>query len=540
MKSKFLAVSSLTFICLYGLLAAVVILICYIADVPIIQGILASILMLILQFIISPFLTDLSMKLIYKASFDEEVPYWLREYIEDVCAEQNMKYPKIGIINDGAPNAFTYGHVKNNARIVLTRGIFDLLGEEEVKAVVGHELGHAVHYDMLLMTAAQLVPLVLYGIYEVCCRQSSESSSDSSKSSKDEGYIQIIGLIAYVLYIIAQYIILWLSRQREYYADEFSCHSTKNPNALANALVNIGFGLSVASVDDAQGRRSAASPNALGISDTKFAKSITVTAFDSDGNRSKEAIKEAMKWDMWNVWAKLYELQSTHPLISKRILRISELSPEYGQTPYIVFDCEKPESYADDFLRDLFVDILPWVGGIATLILGLSYDNDELALGAALAAVFLCSIVKFKYKRPGGSADYERRTVRSLLGEVKVSGVRGIPCELQGTIIGRGNPGCIFNEDFVIKDQTGIVFLDYNQPIQIINKIFALFRSPEYFDKIVTVKGWYRRSPTPYVEIYSYECDGVTKKIWTYGWGMAWRIGGLVLSVLLTIALLFM
>ena len=73
-----------------------------------------------------------------------------------------MKYPKIGYIKDGSPNAFTYGRTKNDARIMLTHGIFDLLTPEEVKAVVSHEIGHAVHYDMFLMTAVQIVPLVLY------------------------------------------------------------------------------------------------------------------------------------------------------------------------------------------------------------------------------------------------------------------------------------------------------------------------------------------------------------------------------------------
>ena len=61
----------------------------------------------------------------------------------------------------------------------------------------------------------------------------------------------------------------------------------------------------------------------------------------------------------------------------------------------------------------------------------------------------------------------------------KVSHITAIPCELEGIIIGRGNPGCIFNEDFVIKDDTGIMFLDYNQPITVVNKIFAIFKSKE-------------------------------------------------------------
>jgi len=112
--------------------------------------------------------------------------------------------------------------------------------------------------------------------------------------------------------------------------------------------------------------------------------------------------------------------------------------------------------------------------------------------------------------------NYKENMNAEFLSEVKVSHITSIPCSLEGTIIGRGNPGCIFNEDFVIKDNTGIIFLDYNQPIHLVNKIFALFKSPEYFDKKVKVKGWYRRSPVPYVELKTIEIDGKVKKVYTY------------------------
>ena len=142
-----------------------------------------------------------------------------------------MKYPRIGYIDDGAPNAFTYGWRKNNTRIVLTRGIFDLLTPEEAMTVVAHELGHATHYDMAVMTFAQLVPMVLYAIYE---------GTTKNVSDDDDGKAAVLGYVAYVLYVIAQYIILWLSRSREYYADAFAIGETRNPNGLANALVKIG------------------------------------------------------------------------------------------------------------------------------------------------------------------------------------------------------------------------------------------------------------------------------------------------------------
>ena len=111
---------------------------------------------------------------------------------------------------------------------------------------------------------------------------------------------------------------------------------------------------------------------------------------------------------------------------------------------------------------------------------------------------------------------YNPRTIKDLLGEVKVSGVTSVPCILEGNVIGKGDPGCIFNEDFTLKDSTGIIFLDYNQPLWILNKVFALFKSHQYIDKIIKVKGWYRRSPVPYVEIYEWEVDGKKKKVYTY------------------------
>jgi len=86
--------------------------------------------------------------------------------------------------------------------------------------------------------------------------------------------------------------------------------------------------------------------------------------------------------------------------------------------------------------------------------------------------------------------------------------------------------------DFVLRDETGIMFLDYNQPLWIINKVFALFKSPQYFNKKVTVYGWYRRNIVPFFELYSMEIDGQVKKCYSYGFGWAWRIILLAIAAL--------
>ena len=471
------------------------------------------------------------MKWFYKAKFDYELPDYLKKFIEEICSTNNMKYPRIGFIDDGSPNAFTYGHTKNDARVVLTRGVFEILTEEEVKTVVGHELGHAVHYDMLFITVAQLVPLVLYGIYEIFTKDNNSSNdNDNSKA-------QIIGWIAYILYVISNYIVLWLSRTREYYADSFSIDVTKNPNALASALVKIGFGLTTAKTDS---KHSASRSNALGIFDPKTSKSLIVTSTDENG-LSKDNIKQAMKWEQWNYWAKWYELNSTHPLISKRLLAISERSSEYNQEPFITFDLQKEESYMDDFLIEVLISFLPTATillGIIAFIAFIIKTNREPLLnevtkfsGIILLLTSLFSYIKFKRRYRG--TDFQETSVKNLLGEVKVSHITSIPCSLTGTVIGRGNPGCIFNEDFVIKDDTGIIFLDYNQPLFLLNKIFALFKSQEYFDKKIKINGWYRRSPVPYVEIKSMEIDGKIKKVYTHDIFKILHIIFIVISIIL-------
>ena len=131
MKKKLLGISLLTISGLYFLLAAVIILISLVAGINVLYGIIACIIILILQFLISPFITDLTMKWFYKVDFNHEFPDYLKKFIEQICNDNNMKYPRVGFIDDGAPNAFTYGHTKNNARVILTRGIFELLTEED-------------------------------------------------------------------------------------------------------------------------------------------------------------------------------------------------------------------------------------------------------------------------------------------------------------------------------------------------------------------------------------------------------------------------
>jgi hypothetical protein len=105
---------------------------------------------------------------------------------------------------------------------------------------------------------------------------------------------------------------------------------------------------------------------------------------------------------------------------------------------------------------------------------------------------------------------FPERTVAELLQEVKVSPVRPVPTTISGTIIGKGVPGLIWSEDFVVRDSTGIIFLDYRQPFGLWEWLFGLLRAGSYQGKRVTVTGWFRRSPVPFIEISTIEAEGAS------------------------------
>ena len=82
MRKSILGISTLTLVSLYGLLGAIIIIAVILLGGQAIYGIIASLIVLVLQFLISPWLTDLSMRWFYKAKFGEEIPEYLKKFIE--------------------------------------------------------------------------------------------------------------------------------------------------------------------------------------------------------------------------------------------------------------------------------------------------------------------------------------------------------------------------------------------------------------------------------------------------------------------------
>jgi heat shock protein HtpX len=190
----------------------------------------------------------------------------LYNLLENLCISRGIPMPKLKIVESSALNAFATGLNQRQYAVSVTTGLLDALNDQEIEAVLGHELTHIRNGDVQMMVIAVIIAGVVGFSAELLFRgffnfgrygggwgggSSWSSSSSSSRSSSDGGDRKSSGggaailviVIAVVLIVLAwalsQFVRLALSRSREYLADAGSVELTKNPDAMISALRKI-------------------------------------------------------------------------------------------------------------------------------------------------------------------------------------------------------------------------------------------------------------------------------------------------------------
>lgn len=466
-------------------------------------------------FFISPWLTDLMLRWMNKLAFLDEATLSTRHphvhaIVADVARAYGFKAPSVGIIPDRNPTAFTYGLFRSNARIVLTDGIFEFLNEEETRAVVAHELGHIVHRDFLVMTVAGTLVQMLYTIYASLTRS-------SGGNSKNRGAAVAIGIAAYVMYLVGTYLLLYLSRTREYLADRFAAERVEARH-LANALVKIAYGIAEATDSD-ETRELLASTRHLGVVDFKGASHLGLIV--EAAKLDPDATANAMLFDIYNPWARLIELNSTHPLTGRRIQALGAIAREKHQ-PFADIDVAAAARRAHvdpaflwrKFLRELGLVALPAAALVAGAVAGFLSDPPTLALLAIpFAALAWAGLIpKFYPFSPPADA-----TVVALMGDVAASPVVGRPVRLQGEVIGRANAGSIIGEDTIFADKTGRTTVDFRSLLGPLGDAWTGWRRIKpHIGAQGEARGWFRRGMGGYVILDRLDTPAGSLKAYPY------------------------
>lgn len=153
--------------------------------------------------------------------------------VENLSITNGMPMPKVYIIDDPSPNAFATGRDPNHAIVAATSGILEIMDDNELEAVMAHEMGHVKNYDIRLgMIIFGLVSAIGL-IADIALRSLFYGDDRDNKSP----LAMIIGIAVLILTpIVAAIIQMAISRQREYLADATSAMTTRNPDAMVKAL----------------------------------------------------------------------------------------------------------------------------------------------------------------------------------------------------------------------------------------------------------------------------------------------------------------
>jgi len=275
----------------------------------------------IIQWLIAPYLID-AMYRVKEASKSENPQ--LYSMVERLSQKSGLKMPRVMIANIPVPNAFAYGSPIAGTRVAVTSELLKTLEEEEVEAVVGHELGHLKHRDVQIMMFVSILPAIFYFIYITMFWSSMFGSRrDQRGGSAAAALIAIGSLFAYLILTVFT---LYLSRLREYYADRHSASIVEEgPRKLSEGLAKI-----VNHTSRMKHRRrnvgSFSSFKALFISDPDRAEADALSITQAGALMADRKLVEQVLRKEVTFFDRLGELFSSHPNIVKRLKALQELA----------------------------------------------------------------------------------------------------------------------------------------------------------------------------------------------------------------------
>ena len=299
-----------------------------ILNFPLIYAVIGTVLFILLEYLIGPAIVASSTRLRYLKGGENP---WLESTVKELADKSGIPMPKLAVVPENTPNAFVFGRTAKGATLAVHEGLLTKLNQEEIKGVIGHELGHIKHKDYIVMTVLSAIPLLAYliarGTWEVA------RLSGSSSKKKEEGSIKAAfiaaAIVSYIVYIVSLLCVMRLSRLREHYADAYSAYLTGSPRSLQSALAKITYGLSLSSKPPSGAR-------AFYIGDPAMAKEeIQIVMekkedydLDKDGVLDERELELAMEKEAKSAWARINTWFATHPPTFRRILLLREIEGE--------------------------------------------------------------------------------------------------------------------------------------------------------------------------------------------------------------------
>jgi len=291
-----------------------------------------SALFILFQYAIGPVMVAASTHLHYLKAGENP---WLENIVKEIADKSGLPMPRLAIVPNNTPNAFTFGRSTSSATLAVHEGLLKQLNEGEIRGVIAHELGHVKHKDYIVMTVLSALPLIAYLIAQTSLYAGAFSGGRRNSKDNSGAALVIIGVIAFAIYIITFLIVMRLSRLREHYADAYSAYVTGLPRDLESALAKITYGLSI-SPKAPEGARAfyIEDPGAARQEVQHIMEHKDEYDLDHDGVLDERELELAMEKESKSTWVQMNSLFATHPPTFKRILMLKEIEQEMNTGKY--------------------------------------------------------------------------------------------------------------------------------------------------------------------------------------------------------------
>ncbi|MGC8969590.1 MAG: zinc metalloprotease HtpX [Conexivisphaera sp.] len=270
-------------------------------------------LLYLVQWLLGPYMINAVYRV--RPLGEDEEP-WIHEAVSRIAQRAGISRPKVMLAQVDVPNAFAYGSPLTGNMVAVTKGLLDHLPQDEVEAVLGHELGHLKHRDVYVMMMVGMLPAIVYYLGYTLYFSGVFGSMGGGDRGNNGGLLLLVGIVLIAISFLFNLFVFYISRLREYYADSHSAAVVPNgARKLQRALARI----LVASGRIPRSRRASSSVNAFKmflISDP--GQSVR---WSGDIDELVRAIKEEKP----SIWEELF---STHPHPAKRLRFLDSLAGE--------------------------------------------------------------------------------------------------------------------------------------------------------------------------------------------------------------------
>ncbi|MEP7328730.1 MAG: protease HtpX [Betaproteobacteria bacterium] len=168
-----------------------------------------------------------------------EAEAWLVETVRKLATKAGIGMPEVAIY-EGEPNAFATGAFRNSALVAVSTGLLQSMNKEEVEAVLAHEVAHVANGDMVTMALVQGVVNTFVFFLARVIGSIVDRAVFKSERGNGPGYFITVMVLQVVLGVLAQIIVAWFSRHREFRADAGSAQYVGSSAPMVNALRRLG------------------------------------------------------------------------------------------------------------------------------------------------------------------------------------------------------------------------------------------------------------------------------------------------------------